>query len=353
LRPRKPHSTTARRFIGPLVILLLAGIAFGLAADPAVYAPFAMGGLEFKKEPRISMQSENLLLAGEDVDGQGFVVTVTVDYDFVNVTDRDVSVLMGFPVPDELCGALNSSYAIFASLDTKPLHVWVQGRKINYATEARAFRTSQSVPPANEDLSHDYTPLLAKFGLAPGECGNYADLPEAARTTLASAGLLDDQFNASWTVRRRYYWSEVFPARRSSHIKISYRALEGADYLFFGKPSDPSEKQMVEESAPLWPKEVQQTCADSQVQQAVASKMSGPASDGGVLVTWVDFILLTANYWNGPIKNFALTVKVPKPGPHVDFCWDGPVTRPDAQTDVVTVHDFSPKRDLHIAFFNF
>jgi hypothetical protein len=49
------------RILGLLLGLLVAGSLAGLFADPGA-ASFALGGLQFKKEPRISMLSEKLTI---------------------------------------------------------------------------------------------------------------------------------------------------------------------------------------------------------------------------------------------------------------------------------------------------
>jgi hypothetical protein len=319
------------------VTLPLFGSVANMAADPGA-ASFALGGLQFRKEPRISMVKEDLRFDDEsedsDIPGLGF--KVTAEYEFLNNTDRAVTIPIAFPLPDDWCGAANSPYANFAA---SLFHVWVEGQEIKYATESRAFRSDEY-----GNVGKDYTILLREFGIAPESCKANESISQARRTKLSMLGLLDKDTNAaSWTVRRKYYWTHTFPAGKSTRIKVEYPAQMGYSDVYLGKGWD---KRVVQASEGIWKTELSRTCGGAGLQKKVAAEVSQP--EGFVKVYWLDFILVTANSWNGPIKDFALTVNTSNP--HVSFCWDGQVHRPDATHVVASAHDFSPKQDLHIGF---
>ena len=75
---------------------------------------------------------------------------------------------------------------------------------------------------------------------------------------------------------------------------------------------------------------------------------------------YVDFILTTANTWKTPIEDFTLTVERPhlKDPNHpsfanyVSFCWDGPITKIDADHFSAHAVNFVPKKELSIGFFD-
>ncbi|HTT33220.1 MAG TPA: DUF4424 family protein [Methylomirabilota bacterium] len=333
------------------LLLLMGGFDSILFADPGA-AGFALGGLQFRKEPRIAMVKEYLTIAADWEDGPVFESTITADYEFLNRTNQDVAIRMAFPVPDAVCWAANDPYTIFtggsAGQPGTAIHVWVQGKEINYSTEARAFRSSENTAPSGR--GEDYTKLLEGLGVAPLGCGRSSDFSEAAKRTLLPLGLLDQETNdANWTWRVKYHWMQKFPGKKTTHIKITYPAMAGTSEVYLGEGWD---KRVVQATDSFWDSELRHTCGGPQLAGGVQAEMSRP--DSYISVAWVDFILLTANYWNGPIEDFILTVNVPDFGDratHVSFCWDGPTRRVDSTHVVATAHNFSPKRDLHIGFF--
>ncbi len=317
--------------------LLLLGSLATIAADPGA-ASFALGGLRFRKEPRISMVRENLRFddESEQSDGMGLDFKVTAEYEFLNNTDQAVTIPIAFPLPDDWCGASISPYAKFAP---SLFHVWVEGQEIKYATEARAFRSDEY-----GNVGKDYTTLFREFGIAPESCKANESISQAKRTKLLTLGLLHRDTNAaSWAVRRKYYWTQTFPPGKSTRIKVEYPAQMGYSDVYLGKGWD---QNLVQATEGLWKSELSHTCGGARLQKKVAAELSEP--EGFAKVYWLDFVLVTANSWNGPIKDFVLTVNTSNP--HVSFCWDGPVKRPDARHVVATAHDFSPKQDLHIGF---
>jgi Domain of unknown function (DUF4424) len=257
---------------------------------------------------------------------------VTAECEFQNNTDQAVTILIAFPLPDDVCPAADSPYRRF---DESQFQVWVEGQKIKYAMEARAFQADGYIQTSTKNLGKDYTGLLREFGIAPESCNMNETVSQERREKLVTLGLFDKETNvANWTLRRKYYWTQTFQANRSTHIKIEYPAQVGIS--------------AVQEKQPLWKDEMNQTCGSAAMQEKIAAEMPQPG--GFVQVVSVDFILVTANYWNGPIKDFRLTVNTSQP--HVSFCWDGPIKRLDAMHIEATAHDFSPKRDLLIGFFD-
>ena len=323
--------------------LLLLGSFATIAADPGA-ASFALGGLQFRKELRISMVRENLRfddVSEESDDGTGLGFKVTAEYEFLNNTDQPVKIPVAFPLPDDVCDATNSPYANFTA---DLFHVWVEGQEIKYATEARAFRSEGYIPTSTSNVGKDYTALLRGFGIAPESCKVNDSVSQATRTKLVTLGLLHtDDSAANWTLRRKYYWTQSFPAGKTTRIKVEYPAQMGYSDVYLGKNWD---KKLVQATEGFWKSELSRTCGGAGLQKKVTAELSEP--EGFAKVYWLDFVLVTANSWNGPIKDFGLTVNTSNP--HVSFCWDGPVKRPDARHVVATAHDFSPKQDLHIDF---
>lgn len=342
-----------RRFFLLLSILPLVGTLDHAFADPGAVG-FALGGLQFHDEPQISMIKENLAIAADWEDGPAFDSTITADYEFLNGTGRDVSIRMAFPVPDEICGAANSPYDTFAEDGAgnprTPFHVWAEGQELRYSTEARAFRQSRSLPRRPSDGGEEYTKILQGLGVAPRDCGPIPNLSDPAKRKLTELGLADSETGeANWTLRLKYYWMQKFPAGKITLIKITYPAMAGYSDVYLAKGWD---KKVVHATDAFWNSELGDTCGGPELARSVQAEMS--RSDSYIAVAWVDFILVTANYWSGPIQDFTLTIEVPDfggPATHVNFCWNGPIKRVDATHIVAIARNFSPKRNLHIGFF--
>jgi hypothetical protein len=75
-------------------------------------------------------------------------------------------------------------------------------------------------------------------------------------------------------------------------------------------------------------------------------------SDNSVPLSYIDFILTTANTWKTPIEDFTLIVERPHlKGAQqnlVSFCWDGPVAKLDADHFEAHLTNFVPKKELRI-----
>ncbi len=66
----------------------------------------------------------------------------------------------------------------------------------------------------------------------------------------------------------------------------------------------------------------------------------------------VDYILKSANTWNGPIKDFTLRLKLDSPGEFVSLCFPGRFRRTNMSTFESHIVNFPPDRDMKVAFLN-
>lgn len=178
--------------LGLLSGLLLMGDLASVLADPGA-ASFALGGLQFRKEPRISILSEKLTIDVEP-DNISPDFNIEAEYEFRNNTNQAVSIGMAFPVPDDQCWAANSDYQDFAEdRSGRPgalFHVWVEGQQIKYDTEGRAFPSWESDTAAS-DLGKEATGMLRRLGIDPGSCPTVASLSQSAKANLLALGLLE------------------------------------------------------------------------------------------------------------------------------------------------------------------
>ena len=322
--------STHYRLIGSIALALTSVFSSGdcipLFADAGAFAS-AMGGIRFRKESRISMEKERLTISERKV---------TAEYEFLNNTDKDITIGLAFPLPDVAC---NNVFGI--SNASVSFHVWADGKELRYSTETKAL---------DRDGHKDYTNFLQELGANVALCSIPATLSHEDRQKLVASGLayLDGKDPAAavvpgWTIREKYYWTQTFPAHRTVSLKNEYKPFPGWQELELGKDVDSRVREATLEGS-------RADRRDSCLGPRLLKKLTELTEHGGYIrFGFVDYILMTANYWNGPIKDFELIVEKP-PGVYVSFCWEGPVERLDKSHFRATALNFTPKRNLEISF---
>lgn len=317
----------------PLLVL----VALQLSADDGAASIAAGGIVVMKREPRITMAKEVLRISFQKV---------IVDYDFRNDSDEDITTEVAFPVPDyendlDRSGRVPAFDDFQLAIDGKPAH---------FEVEARAFLKSV-----------EYTQLLnslhvgiASFGQATGKDG-YPDIEKLTaeqKSRLVTAGLIDsDDGEMLWSVRKKYYWRQIFPAHKIVHIRHEYSPITGNENsISYGMGPNP-DKYLAEE--------IKTFCIDGGLHTTLQDIADGK-NDKQASYAYVDFILTTANTWKKPIEDFTLIVERPHwktwrgeiETVYVSFCWDGPVKRVDADHFSAHVANLVPTKELRIGFFS-
>ena len=205
----------------------------------------------------------------------------------------------------------------------------------------------------------DISAVLKKYGIDIATFGHFDEgshfakdvrrLTPAQRAALVHAGLLYpevDQDEGMWAVEKKYYWSQTFPAHAIIHISHEYTPVLGNSNTI-GNPAEYKSKDEKDaEFASLCPTpELINTLKNMEgTEHAVAS------------ISYVDFILTTANTWKTPIEDFTLIVERPKltrfspKQIFVSFCWDGPVNKVDANHFSAHLTDLILRKELRIGF---
>lgn len=325
---------TTRAYL--LCVLML--LAIPLKADDGA-ASIAAGGLVvMKREPRITMAKEISRISVRDI---------VVDYDFRNDSNEDVTTEVAFPIPD-YDHDLDRSGRVAGFDDFK---LWVNGSPKSYEIEARAFLKDK-----------DYTQMLinmhvdvASFAHVPigNDKGDIERLTAGQREALENVGLLDRETGdePQWVVRKKYHWKQLFPAHQTVHIRHEYSPVLGSENsIRYGMGNHPDSQSA---------EEIKTFCLDGRLHQ----KFQQIALDSrqNASYVYVDFILTTANTWRTPIEDFTLLVERANsirnggkgdPTDYVSFCWDGPITKIDANHFSAHVSNFVPSKELRIGFFN-
>lgn len=265
------------------IIANLLVVAFGflialaptsLANDSA--ASVGTGGIQLRREVRISLEKERLTISD---------TKVTVDYDFLNETDRDITSEVAFPIPPYSCGDVED-----CPLDElNDFRVSVDGQNILPLSDVKAM-SKQHV--------------------------------------------------------KTYHWSQTFPANKIIHVSHVYSPITGYEPVQLKN----------------FPKRFPNACIDPPLQRKLNAETKAylegqkkPTFSDYYSTRWVDYILITANNWKMPIKDFELVVEKPAPREGVmwstSFCWNGQVTRIDPNHFSAHVKDFVPTKNLTIFFF--
>jgi hypothetical protein len=187
-----------------------------------------VGGLIARNEHNVSIENERLTIEGFPRDTK-----ILVEYEFLNHSNLDITTVVAFPIPDYIVPATANSH-----LDPgfEDFRVWIDGTEVKYDTNCKALLNG-----------HDYTNVLNSLGIDicthayffVDKKGNYTSpspdyqipkLPEEAQATLKALGLITD--SPEWLVRKRYYWTQTFPAGKMVKIRHEYRSRSGVTKIF-------------------------------------------------------------------------------------------------------------------------
>lgn len=281
-------------------------------------------------EPRITMAKEVLKISLDKV---------VVDYDFRNDSDQDVTTEVAFPIPDYDFEPDGPSTRMEGFDDFK---LWVNGDQTKFTMVVRAIVKGK-----------DLTQLLNAVHVDIGSLGHLneneypVDLDKLSglqRARLKQAGVIDGDGEPLWTVRKKYYWKQTFPAHKTVHIRHEYTPVVG---------DTNSARYGIDRSDPDMVAELKSMCVEGPLLQRLTSIVHSKGKDAPYF--YVDFILTTANTWKTPIEYFTLIVERPHEkdamADYVSFCWDGPVTKIDTDHFEAHATNFIPKKELRVGFF--
>ncbi len=313
------------------IILVMAWSAPLIHANDTA-ASASAGGIRLVREAHISMEKERLTISEKKI---------TVEYEFLNNTDADITTEVAFPVPPFKLGDDDPGGP--RGLDD--FRVWIEGKQVNYQTDVRA--THNGV---------DYTSLLHELGVDVSSFGHFDEenmsepfahdiqkLSSQSKDRLMRAGLIgrENKF-PRWAVSKTYHWNQTFPAHQTIRVRHEYAPVIGFTPVDFGYVD------------PVYRKQIDTACVDPGLQKTIIS-VAKKNQKNYVEMFWVDYILTTANSWKTPIKDFEMILEKPKSAvghpSYVSLCWDGSIERIDSEHFRAKISNFVPKQELHVTFF--
>lgn len=329
----------------PIVLLLCVLIAFppALSADDGAASIAAGGIIVMKRETRIVMAKEVLTISP---------TRVVVDYDFRNDTDQDVSTEVAFPIPSYKLEIDGAAPALQGFDDFK---LWIDGHPAEFDIETRAFVGKRDV---TEMLLRQHIDI-GSFGHfkwnnvnGPGFGPNFLDLKKLSKAQMmelvqSKAVSNDEDHEPLWRVQKKYHWSQIFPAHATVRIRHEYSPVVGntnsVSYGLTQSKEDP-------ESA----KELATACLSQKLRKTLLDDLAD--GENSIPFSYVDFILTTANTWKTPIEDFTLIIEKNHPKgakrSYTSLCWDGPVTRIDADHFSVRAVNLVPTKELRVGYID-
>jgi hypothetical protein len=312
-----------------LVPFLLSAIQPTRADDGA--ASVAAGGVVLMtREPRIVMAKEVLHISPSKV---------AVDYEFRNDTDEAITTTVAFPIPSY---KLQWDRFLPQSQGFDDFQLTVDGKPAHFMVQVAAKLGQRDVTNVLKKYGIDIA-TFGHFDVDRGQSTDIEKLSSAQRKRLVEGGLIEPatyRYEGTWRVEKKYYWTQVFPAHSTTRVSHRYTPVIGNSNTI-GDPAHfrAGDREAVEEYASV--------CPSPELRRSLARV-------GNSSIFYVDFILTTANTWKTPIEDFTLIVER-SPGKDrrvndVSFCWDGPVTKIDANHFSAHVAGLVPRKELRIGY---
>ncbi|RUW20672.1 MULTISPECIES: DUF4424 domain-containing protein [unclassified Mesorhizobium] len=319
-----------------LTAALALSVAPALANDSI--AELGTGGLILSRSDAVAMESEDLFISQEKV---------TVDYVFRNNTDKDVSAIVAFPMPD-IEGDPNEMPAIPEAQSDNFLgfEVTIDGVDAKLQLEQKAFALGIDI---SADLKAQNVPLYP-FGDAAKAA--LAKLPKEVAEDWENRGIIiedtaDDGsgmktvYAPFWQLRSTYWWRSTFPANKAVHVSHRYKPSVGrtSSVSFF------YDGQFQGQYATYKTR----YCMDDGFENAVRkAAKDNPDGYPQFFESRIAYILTTGGNWaSGNIGDFKLTIDKGSPKNLVSFCGDN-VRKVGPTTFEMTAKDFYPEHDIDI-----
>ncbi|MCE4372288.1 DUF4424 domain-containing protein [Xanthomonas hortorum] len=292
----------------PLVLALVLAV-LGCGSAQANDSSFGddNGTIRLLHQPDISMDKEALLLSEE---------RVQVDYVFTNNSERALTVPIAFPMPPMYFGMADHS-------ELTDFKLWVDGKPI---------ATTRKLVVLLDDGS-DISKAFAASGWSADDVATFTEsgtVPKGRKPL--PARWIDPDQQPRFTLSEYFVWQQLFPARRSVQIRHAY-----APSVSTGVPQS---------SAFLLESYAKDTCIDP----ATRTSMQRRVGEHGLGWANLRYVLTTGKNWNGPIKDFQLTIRKQAASDMLSLCFDGALEKIDPLTFQFKQTNFVPMRDLNLLF---
>ncbi|RZG65881.1 DUF4424 domain-containing protein [Acinetobacter bouvetii] len=305
-----------KKLLGAL-LLISASI---MANDSTGYV--ATGGVQYLKNKDIQMFSEDLFISKKNI---------KVDYQFKNLSNKDVTETVLFPLPI-VENFFESDFADTEKL-LKSFKVQVNGKTIQPEMHVRTFiykdekKALIDITDSFKQCGFTEKDMLNPWSRQDDEYETFeAKLRNCKNATLQKALPKDSNEVISWSSQVIYSWKQTFKANAFTRVQHQYAPLVGG-------------------SVALYPEEdTKAYCMDRNFKAGLKKAKSQQAPYQAL-----GYILKTGANWAKPIQDFKLTIERDA-GELVSFCWAGKVKKISPTRFQMSEKNFVPQQDLDIIF---
>jgi hypothetical protein len=320
--------------------LFLLAIALPVLANDTT-AELGTGGLVFITTDQLKMKSEDLFVSPEKI---------SVTYEFENVTDKALDVLVAFPMPDiEGSGDFNVAVPDRESDNLFGFETTFNGEAVDATLHQQAFAFNLDQTAVLEELAVPLTP----FGDRTRDV--IQELDEASIAQLLRLGLVipmqygdgndnwTTYYEPVWTLRSTYSWEAHFEPGETAEVVHTYTpSVGGTVAVTFLGPTTDYDQRAIEYA--------KKYCTDDDLIKTIKKTLISPDElySAPFYESWISYIWSTGDNWAGPIETFTLTIDKGDAKNLVSFCWDGEVKKIGPTTFQMTARDWYPPWDREL-----
>jgi len=314
----------------------LLSVSSALANDTT--AELGTGGLVFITTDQLKMKSEDLFVSPEQV---------KVTYEFQNLTDKPLDVLVAFPMPDvEGSGDFNVAVPDRESDNMFGFETTFNGKPVDATLHQQAYAFNLDQTAVLEEIGVPLTP----FGDRTRDI--IQGLDEASIQKLLHLGLVipmeygdandnwTTYYEPVWTLKSTYSWEAHFEPGETAEVVHSYTpSVGGTVAVTFLAPPDEYGDRAADYK--------KKYCTDEDLIKTIKKTLPSPEEyyAAPFYEQWITYIWSTGNNWAGPIEDFTLTIDKGDAKNLVSFCWDGEVKKIGPTTFQMKAKDWYPPYD--------
>jgi hypothetical protein len=333
-RRRRSASALSCGFFGLALLGLCA--ALPARADDSS-AAIGAGGITFQKNDKIVMEAEQLDLGMNEV---------RIRFVFRNTGTEDIDTVVAFPLPDIPMASLFNEPVGLPRKEVNFVGFSVTADGVGVKPETAIEATVEQEPGApSVDVTDILAPYLRSHG--PGQV-KPQDITKAmlARAKARGVTLVEGDGGSgypTWTLHTKFYWKQRFPAGKIVELVHRYEPILGAHYASF-ETDDESRKAYC-----VTPQMAAEADRRSAAAAAIAKAKHKEGAELAFQTVELAYVLKTGANWNGPIKDFKLSIDVGDPDMLVATCFPG-VTRTGPTAFGMSQADLTPTQDIAVAF---
>ena len=287
-----------------IALFVLSIFPSGINANDTSGYVLPTGGVVFEKQDGIKMQVEALYIRPKQIE---------VNYLFENTTDKDITIQVFFPLPE--MSAISDYYGYYRDAKHQfNFKLWINGKETKYQTHFTLTQNDREIPSVALQLwktpeeSLDFNQFNERVAAMPEQDrqilldGNYLKWdgtfvkdPKTNEWEEGEGWTMDETDSTWWQKQISYSWRQTFPAHKTVAVRHtyipSYKTVNTGHP--FSKCIDYDSEQYQEF---VYIPEEEKT---RKWQERLESR------------DYLEYILTTANNWQGPIENFNLLVESP------------------------------------------